>query len=94
MGRNDKSTWSLCRYVCSGAMSLGPIDTFRGQGRGTSAIYANDEASIQPCPPPFHNLSLCELRCARARNHAMRLLNSRSGTRRLDLYRGLTASAK
>jgi hypothetical protein len=43
---------------------------------------------------PFHNLSLCESRCARARNHAMRLLNSRSGTRRLDLYRGLTASAK
>ena len=43
MGRNDKSTWSLCRYVCSGAMSLGPIDTFRGQGCGTSAIYANDD---------------------------------------------------
>jgi hypothetical protein len=60
MGRNDKSTWSLCRCVCSGAVSLGPIDTFRGQGCGTSAIYANDEASIRPCPPPFHNLSFCE----------------------------------
>ena len=52
--------------------------------------------SYQPAASfaPFHNLSLCESRCARARNHAIRLLNSRSGTRRLDLYRGLTASAK